>query len=95
MEECTSGWGNIDVGVPQGSVLGPFLFLVDVNNSVEGKDCHINFFADDSSLFVIFDYHNFVLAVDVFSGDIDAEVPQGSILGPCLFLVYEIVEGID
>ena len=48
-----SSWNNITAGVPQGSVLGPLLFLVfinDITNVVE--NCNIRLFADDTSLFI-------------------------------------------
>ena len=48
-----SDWGCIKAGVPQGSVLGPLLFLVYINDLEEGIKSSVNFFADDTSLFSI------------------------------------------
>ena len=48
-----SEWGPIQSGVPQGSVLGPLLFLVYINDLEKGIKSKIKFFADDTSLFSI------------------------------------------
>ena len=48
-----SDWGFIESGVPQGSVLGPLLFLIYINDLEVGIKSHIKFFADDTSLFSI------------------------------------------
>ena len=47
------GWGIVESGVPQGSVLGPLLFLIYINDSENGIKSHIKLFADDASLFTI------------------------------------------
>ena len=48
-----SDWGEIESGIPQGSVLGPLLFLIYINDLELGIKSHIKFFADDTSLFSI------------------------------------------
>jgi hypothetical protein len=50
-----SEWGNIEAGVPQGSVLGPLLFLIYINDITENIKSGIKLFADDTSLFVMID----------------------------------------
>ena len=51
----SSPWINISAGVPQGSILGPLLFLIHINDIVENIESNIKLFADDTSLFVIID----------------------------------------
>ena len=48
-----SDWGEIKAGVPQGSVLGPLLFLVYINDLEKDIKSSVKFFADDTSLFSI------------------------------------------
>ena len=48
-----SKWGEIKAGVPQGSVLGPLLFLIYINDLEDGIQSNVKFFADDTSLFSI------------------------------------------
>ena len=47
----TSHWQRLNAGVPQGSVLGPLLFLVYINDLTDNISSHMLLFADDSSLF--------------------------------------------
>ena len=46
----TSSWKPIISGVPQGSVLGPLLFLVFINDLPDNLTCNPKLFADDVSL---------------------------------------------
>ena len=46
-----SGFSAVESGVPQGSVLGPLLFLIYINDVERNIKSNIKFFADDTMLF--------------------------------------------
>ena len=48
-----SSYSTVESGVPQGSVLGPLLFLVYINDLERNIKSNIKFFADDTMLFSI------------------------------------------
>ena len=47
-----SSWSKIETGVPQGSILGPLLFLIYINNLSDGSTANARLFADEVLLFL-------------------------------------------
>ena len=64
-----SDYSIIESGLPQGSVLGPLLFLIYINDLVNNIKSNITFFADDTMLFSIVKYP--VLSADDLNHDLD------------------------
>jgi hypothetical protein len=49
----SSCWTTVEAGVPQGSILGPLLYLLYINDKVTDIQANIRLFADDTSLYII------------------------------------------
>ena len=63
-----SSWANIEVGVPQGSILGPLFFLIYINNLFDGLTSNPKCFPDDTSLFSVI--HNINSAANDLNSDL-------------------------
>ena len=44
---------SVNVGAPQGSILGLLLFLIYINDLADGLSSNAKLFADDTSLFSV------------------------------------------
>ena len=53
LNDPSSKWSHIKAGVPQGSILGPLLFLVYINDLPAGLTASAKLFADNTSLFSV------------------------------------------
>ena len=50
MENACSDKASITCGVPQGSILGPLLFLIYINNIPQAVDSQLLLYANDTCL---------------------------------------------
>ena len=58
----SSSWTNFNDRVPQGSILGPLLFLIYINDLPDGLSSNAKLFADDTSLFsVVHDINTYAI----------------------------------
>ena len=48
-----SSWANVLTGVPQGSILGPLLFLIYINDLSDNLTSNAKLFSDNTSLFSV------------------------------------------
>ena len=64
----TSEWQNVTAGVPQGSILGPLLFLIYINDLSGDLSSKAKLFADDTSLFSV--THDITTSANELSNDL-------------------------
>ena len=53
LNDQSTKWKNINAGVPQGPVLGPFFFLIYINDLPQSPRSYVKLFADNTSLFSV------------------------------------------
>ena len=63
-------WSDVLAGVPQGSILGAFLYLIYINNLSDVLQFSLKLFADDTSLFVT--VHN----INSAKNDLNNDLPK-------------------
>ena len=60
---------NITHGVPQGSILGPLLYILNVNDFAKSSDLLFSIlFADDTSVFI--EGHSYAVVIEIINNEL-------------------------
>ena len=71
INNATSELVSVRSGVPEGSVIGPLLFLIYINEIGDGlKCCFYKLFADDLKIYYMFNYVDGNIAIDGLQKDL-------------------------
>ena len=70
-----STWTSVNAGVPQGSILGPLLFLIYIKDLSENLSSNVKLFAEDTSLFSV------IHDIDVSAGQLNEDLKKNQRMG--------------
>ena len=84
----TSDWRKVNSGVPQGSVLGPLLFLIFINYLSDGVTSIFKIFADDTSLF------SKVYDIDISAKELNSDSVNGLFNGKCNLILNKLTKEV-